>query len=83
MKKRLRRFLDITAEKAKQKPYEYWAHRRFPITFDERFEGRDIQVEIYAVEVTPELVHLVISASDSPWGWWVRKHVGVIIRRES
>ena len=66
-----------------QKPYEHWIKQKFPITYEDVLEGKEVQVQIDVLETTPEYIHLIVEASDSPLGWWIRKHVGVIIRRES
>lgn len=77
----LERYLRKLRFEVESRPYSYWRQQDYPITYEGEFEGRETQVEIDALEITPEYVLLQVNASNCPMGWYYFKGVGVRIDR--
>jgi hypothetical protein len=62
----IKRCLQKLEREYENKPYEYWENVSFPIVFERVFEGRTVQVEIHALDSTPEYIQVGISV-DAGW----------------
>ncbi len=79
----LKKLASVIASELEQKPYDYWTTQEFPITYETKLEGKDVQVEIDRLELEDDYVHLSVSV-DTGWGWSAFSPPGtsVIIRKE-
>jgi hypothetical protein len=78
----LSRFLASEIEEIERKDYEYWMAQEYPIVYEVEFEGREMQVEILALERKPDYIHLQVDASNYPVGWSVTENQSTIIYKK-
>lgn len=78
----LRRFAAQIAEEVEGKSYEYWIQQELPIHSERTFEGKELFVEIDALEIRPDYVHIGISVSDGGISAYYPVGTSAIVRKE-
>jgi hypothetical protein len=63
----LDRHLAQLADRVGSKPFGYRAAQVFPVTWEEAYRGRWIQVEVERLELTEGYIHLPVAAEDGTW----------------
>lgn len=83
MRKENRKKLKEHYEKlVNEKSYEYLIKQKYPIVYDEVFEGEEATVEIQLLELKEEYIHLSIDVADAGISSYFNTGVGCIIYKD-
>ena len=63
----LKRYARAIASELERKSYNDWLGVEFPLTFEKRFEGQVVNVEVSLLSSTAEYLQLGIAIDDGGW----------------
>lgn len=78
----LKEVASTLANQANDKPFEYWASQEYPITWEEKYHGHDIQVEIVRLDFAEDYIHISVAVDDGTWpSCFVPASADIIIKK--